>query len=93
MGKTDINKIIQSIFEPKKIRRYLVYAILLIIGYIIDPKTFMLALLMIGTVVGKVIRAKIADNMFMFDPLVFFSILIIFFPVDDKFVKTEIDFK
>ncbi len=78
MAKLDTQKLMQKYLDPKAVRKYLFYAIILIIGYIINPKTLILAIFIIGTVVGKMLRAQIADNMFMFDPLVFFSILLMY---------------
>ena len=78
MTKSSMQSQLQKLLNPKAIRKYLFYSLLLIVGYIINPKTLILAIFIIGTIVGKMLRAQIADNMFMFDPLVFFSILLMY---------------
>jgi hypothetical protein len=62
--------------DSKKIRNYLILGIIVLVGYLINKRVFLMAIFIVVTTLGKVIRQQIGNSMLMFDPLVFFSILI-----------------
>jgi hypothetical protein len=62
--------------DSKKIRNYLILGLVVLVGYLINKKVFLMAIFIVVTTVGKILRQQIGNSMLMFDPLVFFSILI-----------------
>ncbi|MEK6916771.1 MAG: hypothetical protein AABW92_03425 [Nanoarchaeota archaeon] len=62
--------------NKNKLRNYMIIGLIVLIGYLINKKFFLMFIFIALTTVGKIVRQKFANSMFMFDPLVFFSILI-----------------
>jgi hypothetical protein len=65
--------------DSKTIRNYLIAGIVLLVGYSFNKKLFLMAIFIVVTTIGKVVRQQVGNSMIMFDPLVFFSILIMKF--------------
>ena len=65
--------------DSAQLRKYLLIAIVVIIAYVLNKKLFLMILFIFATTAGKMVRGQIANNMLMFDPLVFFSILMMKF--------------
>ena len=66
-------------FDIKKIRVYVLILIIMLIGLMINKKFFLMSLFIILTFVGNIIRGQFGNSMIMFDPLVFFSIILMKF--------------
>jgi hypothetical protein len=62
--------------DSNKIRNYLIISIVILVGYLINKQFFLMAIFIIVTTISKILRQQIGNSMIMFDPLVFFSILI-----------------
>lgn len=75
MAKDD-KKDKKKFLDQANIRKYLIYAIIALAAYLYNKKTFLMLIFIVVTTVGKVVRGMFGNNMIMFDPLVFFSILI-----------------
>ncbi len=66
-------------FDFSKTRFYLIALIFILVGLLINKKLFIMSMFVLLTFVGKIVRGQFGNSMIMFDPLVFFSILLMKF--------------
>ncbi|MBT4352552.1 hypothetical protein HOD20_08515 [archaeon] len=64
-------------FDKSKIKKILLYLLVSLVLFLTFKKGFLMVLFIVLTFIGKTMRTALGINFVMFDPLVFFAILII----------------